>query len=264
MSKPTILCVDDAHGLQTLRSQLTRHFPDCAIATANSGTDALQAIDEQLEAGLEVPLVIADQNVLGAQGEHLLFELHQRHPEILKVMLIGQPNAEEISPLSCSHLYRFLAKPWHEADLILTVTEALRRYQHEHQLNQQHVVLAQAAQEIQSLKTDLANQQQHTQQLKLALDFNQQVIATAQDGIIVWDRDLRYCVWNQFMEDLSGYPAEAILGKYCLDMFPFLQESGLFALIKRALAGETVSAPETFFHLPETGKSGWSSECPRH
>ncbi len=96
--------------------------------------------------------------------------------------------------------------------------------------------------------------------LQNALEFNQQIIATAQEGIIVWDRDLRYRLWNRFMEDLSGVTAAAVLDQYCLDLFPFLQENGVFALLERALAGETVSAPDAFFNVPSTGQSGWTSE----
>jgi PAS domain S-box-containing protein len=263
MSPSTILCVDDERNvLLTLRTQLMRHFPDCAIEIAESGAEALDLINEIVASGGEVPLVIADQIMPGMRGDELLIELHSRYPQMVKVMLTGQARAEDVgNALNRGQLYRFLSKPWKEADLTLTVTEALRRYRQEQQIAQQQIALEQANQKLTDLNADLEQQiDDRTQALTLALDFNQQVIATVQEGVIVWDQTLRYQVWNRFMENLSGLPAATVLNQHCLDLFPFLQENGIFALLQRALAGETVFAPDAFFNMPSTGKSGWTSE----
>jgi PAS domain S-box-containing protein len=264
MTTPTILCVDDERNvLLSLRAQLSRYFPDYAIEIAESATEALKLVEELLAEGAEIPLVIADQIMAGLRGDEFLIELHHRHPQILQVMLTGQARAEDVgNVVNRGNLYRFISKPWDEADLCLTVREALRRYQQEQQLTQQQMALEQANQELTVLNTDLEQQvEERTQQLQVALDFNQQIIATAQEGIIVWDRDLRYQVWNHFMEELSGLPVDAVLGQYCLDLFPFLQENGVFDLLQRALAGEALCAPDTYFNVPETRRRGWSSEC---
>ncbi len=262
MGNFTILCVDDERNiLLTLRAQLSRHFPDCAIEIAESGAEALEVVAEILASGGEVPLVIADQIMPGMKGDHLLIQLHGRHPQMVKVMLTGQAQAQNVgNVVNRGHLYRFLAKPWSEADLILTATEALRRYQQDQQLAQQQLALEQASQDLATLNAALEQQvTDRTQDLESALDFNQQVIATAQEGIVVYDQNLRYRVWNRFMEDLSGLTAAEVLDQYCLDRFPFLRENGVFALLERALAGETVSAPDAFFNMPPMGKSGWTS-----
>ncbi|MBE9137756.1 PAS domain S-box protein [Nodosilinea sp. LEGE 07088] len=259
----TILCVDDEQNvLLTLRAQLLRHFPEYAIEIAESGPDALELMDEIVNRGGEVPLVIADQTMPGMKGDELLIELHARYPQMLKVMLTGQAQAEAVSNVANQgSLYRFLSKPWHEVDLTLTVTEALRRYRQEQQMAQQQLALAQANQDLTPLNVELGQQvSDHIQALKSALDFNQRVIATVQEGVIVWDQTLRYRVWNRVMEDLSGLPAAAVLDQHCLDLFPFLQENGVFSLLQRALAGETVFAPDTFFEVPSTGKSGWTAD----
>jgi PAS domain S-box-containing protein len=263
MSKPIILCVDDERNiLLILRTQLRQQFPDYRIEIAESAAEALELIEALRLAGVDLPLVIADQIMPGMKGDAFLVALHARHPEILKIMLTGEAGAENLHDVvNRGSLYRFIAKPWNEADLILTVTEALRRYQQEQQLAQQQIALEQASQDLAALSADLKQQMEdRTQDLESALAFNQQVIATAQEGIIVYDQTLRYRVWNRFMENLSGLPAAAVLDQYCLDLFPFLQENGVFALIERALAGETVFAPDAFFNVPSTGKSGWAAE----
>jgi PAS domain S-box-containing protein len=74
----------------------------------------------------------------------------------------------------------------------------------------------------------------------------------------VVDRDLRYTLWNPRMEEISGLPAEAVLGKHPLELFPFLREAGIFALVERALAGESISSPEFVYDVPLTGRKGWT------
>jgi PAS domain S-box-containing protein len=61
--------------------------------------------------------------------------------------------------------------------------------------------------------------------------FSEEVIECAAEGIIVYDRELRYLVWNPFMERLTGRKAEEVLGKCALDLFPYLRENGMEAQI---------------------------------
>ena len=100
-------------------------------------------------------------------------------------------------------------------------------------------------------------------QLELALhessQFNQQIIASAQEGIVVYDRDLKYQVWNPFMEELKGMPAREVLGKHPDELFPFLREAGMVASLQKALAGEPTPPLDLHFEVPLSGKSGWAS-----
>ena len=41
-------------------------------------------------------------------------------------------------------------------------------------------------------------------------------------GIFVLDRDLKVLMWNRFMQDNSGQPAETVVGKSIFDSFPEL------------------------------------------
>jgi PAS domain S-box-containing protein len=95
--------------------------------------------------------------------------------------------------------------------------------------------------------------------LRESEQFNREVIANAQEGVTVFDREFRYQVWNRFMEGLTGVPASEALGKLAFDLFPHLREQKVDLLIRRALAGEVVHGPDTPFRVPTTGKSGWVS-----
>ena len=87
-----------------------------------------------------------------------------------------------------------------------------------------------------------------------------QIIATAREGIIVYDRDLRIQVWNQYMEQLSGYSATEVMGKHCLEVFPFLKEAGLIEQLHLILSGATADPSEFPFSIPEKSKFGWASD----
>jgi two-component system, cell cycle sensor histidine kinase and response regulator CckA len=86
--------------------------------------------------------------------------------------------------------------------------------------------------------------------------LHQQVIDGAHEGIVVYGRDLRYRVWNPFMEALTGVRADDLLGKYPLEVFPFLDGAGVIERLERVLAGET---PEPVaFPFSVNGRSGWT------
>lgn len=107
---------------------------------------------------------------------------------------------------------------------------------------------------------DITWRKQAEDDLKEALLFNQQIITCAREGIIVYDRDLRYRVWNPFMEKLTGFPAAGVLGKTALEMFPLLKDAGVMERLTKVLAGETADPVEFPFQVPGTGKTGWSSD----
>ncbi|MFH2204081.1 MAG: PAS domain S-box protein, partial [Elusimicrobiota bacterium] len=90
--------------------------------------------------------------------------------------------------------------------------------------------------------------------LRAANQFNKEIIAGAQ-GIIVYDKELRFLVWNEKMERISGVPASEVLGKRALDVFPFLKEQGVDKMLQRALAGVEVQSPDRPFNH-KAGK-GW-------
>ncbi len=104
---------------------------------------------------------------------------------------------------------------------------------------------------------NITERKQTEEDLRNLSQFNHEVISGAAEGIVVYDRELRYLVWNPFMEALTGVPACDVLGQSALDIFPHLREQGVDRLLERALAGETVRSQDTPFHSPATDRSGW-------
>jgi PAS domain S-box-containing protein len=99
------------------------------------------------------------------------------------------------------------------------------------------------------------------QALLEAIEFNKQIIAGAQEGIVVYDRDLRCQVWNPYLENLTGKMAQQVVGSHPLELFPFLRETGSIAGLEKALTGNLPGSTEFPFAVSETGRSGWVSGC---
>lgn len=144
MTRATILCVDDESiVLSGLRGELRRHFGDEAeIETAEGGDEALEVVDEILQSGGSLPVVIADQIMPGMPGDVFLAELHRRSPQTLAIMLTGQASADAIgAAINNARLYRYMSKPWRESDLAVTVREAMRAWDQARELAQHRVDL---------------------------------------------------------------------------------------------------------------------------
>lgn len=89
--------------------------------------------------------------------------------------------------------------------------------------------------------------------------FASEIIENAGEGIVVYDRDLRYVVFNHFMEELTGLAAADVIGRPAPDVFPHIREQRVDELLDRAMKGEQVSSPDIFFYVPSTDRRGWVS-----
>ncbi len=131
VARETIICVDDEVGvLNALEQQLQARFGhECEIALAQSGYDALELIDELQREGEDVAVVIADQIMPGMKGVDLLEAVHQRSPETTKILLTGQAGLDAVvHAINRAELNHYMAKPWDEAGLRLTVETLLRTF----------------------------------------------------------------------------------------------------------------------------------------
>jgi two-component system, NtrC family, sensor kinase len=125
MEEPTrILCIDDE--LNVLRS-LTRLFLDdpYEILTATSGAEGLLILDR---CGT-VPVVLSDYRMPGMNGVEFLSEVRKRWPETVRIVLSGYADTGAIvSAINEGQIYRFVAKPWNDDELRVTVANALERH----------------------------------------------------------------------------------------------------------------------------------------
>jgi DNA-binding NtrC family response regulator len=126
--KKAIICVDDEPTvLNSLRTQLKRHFGDrYTYEIAENAEDAWEVIEELVDDGVEILLIVSDWLMPGVKGDEFLILVHRQHPGIITFMLTGQAddtaveNAKKNAALrDCFH------KPWEEDVLIRSIRGAL-------------------------------------------------------------------------------------------------------------------------------------------
>ena len=190
MAKIAIVCIDDeAIILDSLGKQLKRNLgQNYAIELACSGQEALALCRELKTEGMAIALIISDQIMPGMSGDELLIKLHDIYPKALKILLTGKAGANSVGNIvNADALYRYIPKPWEEADLILTVKEALKCYGQAQKLAEQNSILD---------KTNkLLNQS--NQKLSRSLNILLATLEAADDGILVLDSQNNIVVFNQ-------------------------------------------------------------------
>jgi PAS domain S-box-containing protein len=93
-----------------------------------------------------------------------------------------------------------------------------------------------------------------------ASQLNRQIISGAQEGIIVYDCDLRFLVWNPYMEKLSNIAASDVIGRHPLEVFPILKNTGLIERLEKVLAGENPETQEFPFGGSELDSFLWVAD----
>lgn len=197
--RAAIICVDDEPViLRSLGEQLKRSLgQQYDIELVDSGSEAIALCGELTAEGIKIPIVISDQIMPQMTGDQLLIKLHALYPQTLKILLTGQANADAIGNLvNAAALYRYVAKPWDETDLMLTVQEALKRFEQEQQLAQQNEILVEV-----------------NCQLESAIALLEATLEATADGILVLDEHGQVVNYNQKFIDIWELPAQANLSR---------------------------------------------------
>ncbi|MEG3932475.1 MULTISPECIES: response regulator [unclassified Microcoleus] len=128
MSKSAILCVDDEVGvLESLEIELQQAFNGKYLCEfAESAAEALEIIEELCEADVKILVIVSDWLMPGMKGDELLIKIHQKYPQIVKVMLTGQADKEAIERTKAqANLHAFIEKPWQNQELIEAIKSGL-------------------------------------------------------------------------------------------------------------------------------------------
>lgn len=118
----TILLVDDE--LNVLKA-LMRLLHPCQyrILMANSGAEALTILGRE-----PVDLVISDMRMPNMDGAELLARIRDEWPDTVRLLLTGHADmAQTIAAINQGQIYRYIAKPWDDQELLLIVRQALEQ-----------------------------------------------------------------------------------------------------------------------------------------
>ncbi|MBF0301674.1 MAG: diguanylate cyclase [Desulfamplus sp.] len=156
--KGVILFVDDENVvLNSLRTLLNQRFDGkVMIEIAESGEEALEIIDEIIEEGLELQALVADYIMPGMKGDELLANVHERLPNVRKILLTGQSDLAGVKrAINDAALYRFIEKPWSDEDLLLTLQNALHAYDQDKEIARQNEELKLVNEELKRVNEEL-------------------------------------------------------------------------------------------------------------
>src|SRR2546423_7061601 len=140
-----IMIVDDEPANLRLLERLFRR--DYKVIPASSGEEALQLLNQH-----DVALLITDQRMPTMTGIELLKRTVSLRPHMVRIILTGYTDVSAlVEAINCGHVYKYVAKPWDNQELRLTVERALEHYEtnrSRHELEQANKRLSLRLQEM--------------------------------------------------------------------------------------------------------------------
>jgi len=220
-----ILLVEDSPTDVLLTQEVIASFAEFQLTHVERLADAVALLAMQ-----RFDVVLLDLGLPDSQGVATLSRLRQAIPLVPVVVMTARDDEELALHAVQAGAQDYLVKSQiDEAIIGRSIRYAVERYR------------AQAA-------------------LQEVSDLNHQIISSAQEGIVVLDRDLRYRIWNTYMERLSGLRSDEVAGKHPWVVFPVITETMARAYLDLGLAGETTIVPDTYMEAPAPGRSAWVAQ----
>jgi len=118
----TVLFVDDEANILSSLKRLFRPL-GYRIFTAEGGAAGLQVFEQN-----PIDLVISDMRMPEMNGAEFLEKIRAKWPDAVRILLTGYADVgSTIAAINKGEIYRYIAKPWDDNDIVLTVKHALER-----------------------------------------------------------------------------------------------------------------------------------------
>ena len=120
---PRLLVVDDEEiVLVALRETLRQE--GYAVSTAQNAVQALELLREN-----QFAAVLTDQQMPMLTGLEFLSQVKKNQPDASRILITAVLNLTTvIDAINKTEVFRFILKPWHREDLLLTVAKAVARH----------------------------------------------------------------------------------------------------------------------------------------
>jgi diguanylate cyclase (GGDEF)-like protein/PAS domain S-box-containing protein len=120
--QPTLLLVDDEPNILSALKRLLRGA-GLRILTASGGKEGLEVL-----AAEHVDVILSDQRMPGMTGVEFLRVVKHSHPETVRMVLSGFTELQSVTDaVNEGAIYKFLTKPWDDAQLRAHILEAFRQ-----------------------------------------------------------------------------------------------------------------------------------------
>lgn len=119
----TVLFVDDEESILELAQALLEQQGIDIITTA-SPQKALELVRKR-----EIAVMVSDNRMPGLNGIELLSRVKLMSPDTVKILMTGYADLQTaVDAINRVEVFRFVAKPWDNRQLIEVVEDALKRY----------------------------------------------------------------------------------------------------------------------------------------
>lgn len=120
-SHPKILIVDDNDLMRTLLRGILRHEEYLVVGEAKNGVAALEMVER-----IKPDIVCMDVMMPEMDGLEALQGIKAAHPEVLVVMITGNPSVENVQGSIQGGASGFIVKPFNAAKVLDTLNRVMQ------------------------------------------------------------------------------------------------------------------------------------------
>ncbi|APX95106.1 two-component system response regulator [Halomonas sp. 1513] len=209
----TLLAVDDEPNILRTLKRVLRHEP-YRVLTAESGSQALEIMHAEA-----VDLIISDARMPEMDGAELLARVQRRWPECVRILFTGYADlTSTVRAINEGKIYRYIAKPWNDDELRLTLSQALAHLHTERERKRLEALTQAQNEELVALNASLEQRvRDRTEELQQTADMldvayaelkQSYVTATRVFSSLINLRLPRHCQTNAQVGDLIKAFAE--------------------------------------------------------
>ncbi len=166
-------------------------------------------------------LVLSDFLMPDMNGIEFLSEVNKLYPDVSTILLTGYADKENaIKAINTVGIYKYIEKPWDNADLLLSIKNGLERSGLICELNQKIEELSQAKMQLEKYSHSLEEiVLQKTEDLVQSNTKLNAIINFCADGIIIVSKDRKLIQVNPAFENMTGLSANLLENKNIEDLF---------------------------------------------
>jgi response regulator RpfG family c-di-GMP phosphodiesterase len=163
----TLLFVDDEPNILSALRRLFRPL-GYHIFIAEGGAQGLEVFERE-----KIDLVISDMRMPEMDGAQFLEQVRLKSPETVRILLTGYADmSSTIDAINKGQIYRYIAKPWEDNDICLTVRYALEQKQLARERDRLEALTRQQNEELKDLNANLEEKvKARTEELRKTMGF---------------------------------------------------------------------------------------------